>query len=252
MNTISFNIYNNIMISLIKLLSNPNRTDLFNKEMDKLLDLTKLENTNLLNICDFSKLFSKLSDQELLQSLKFDSFGDSLIHVCLGNMLICNSPLDQICIFLDNIRSVNVNIGDRESLTEGYSKLNPLLFACSQNNFELVRLLVEKYNANIESLSYNNTTPIMFSAQNGYFKITKYLYDLGAKLYTPQYHIRTFATTTMWEIISIWEEEKQRKCDSNQDLNQDLKHSYDKLKSEYDNLQQKYDHITKNLAILVK
>lgn len=58
---------------------------------------------------------------------------------------------------------------------------NPLIRASSLGRLEVVKFLVE-HGANVNCISDNLTTPIMYAFQEGFVDVVKYLYDQGAKI----------------------------------------------------------------------
>ena len=183
-------------------------TDRTRPGMNQFLKLSKLSVKTLQRTCDTSKLTDQefrdaleidtdnqiielfrnlisnpVLTREELQSIEFDKFNDAVQRCFLGLMLINNSPADLVCILLDQIKSVNY--GNQYTTCKGLSAINPLIYCCCNNKFDIVKLLVERYNADIEHLSCNCTTAIMFSAEKDNIEITQYLYEKGAKLATP-------------------------------------------------------------------
>lgn len=117
---------------------------------------------------------------EELRSIKFERFNDTVQQTCLNYMLSKNIATQYICVLLDKIKSVNY--GDYWYYPhKNIKNINPLIHCCCTNKFDLVKLLVEKYGADVEHPSRNNTTAIMFCAQQNNLDITKYLYNKGAK-----------------------------------------------------------------------
>ena len=156
---------------------------------------------------------------------------------------------------LDKIRTVNY--GDC-ALTNGpLGTINPLLCCSEKNRIDLVKLLVEKYDADIEYLSWNGKTAIMYSAEEGHVLVTKYLYDKGAQLNVGTKHINNLADAELKELIAKWEANKiqsspKTNCTCNlnpkgivqetesNDVAQ-IRADYLKLKQENDAMKQKYD-----------
>ena len=77
--------------------------------------------------------------------------------------------------------SNNVNFGHDEND-------NPLIILCyndninSTNRLELIKFLVEKTNVNINRISNNNTTAIMYAYQKNFMDVVEYLISMGAIL----------------------------------------------------------------------
>ena len=226
------------MESLIRLISTPDRKESMQNEILDILDLTKLNNTQLLRISDRSKLTPEefsvaltidTDDQivavlqqlipslslEDLKSIQFSNFSESVLQRCMAYMLLTDASTDKICVVLDKMKSVNYVIN---------GTMNPLIHCCRYNELGLVKLLVERYNADIEHLSQNSTTAIMYSAQCGHVEVTKYLYDKGALLSAGTKHINQYATDEMKQLIAKWEAEKATSA-----MNQLIKDELDRI-----------------------
>lgn len=76
-----------------------------------------------------------------------------------------------------------VNFGNTHSSCKDNPIENPLIKMCNDGNLDAVIFLVEN-GADIETISFNNTTPVMFAFQNGHIDIVKYLLGKGAKTKT--------------------------------------------------------------------
>lgn len=74
-----------------------------------------------------------------------------------------------------------INFGSYSKHETEQSQINPLINAAYLGNLETVKFLVENY-ADIDHLSDNQTTAIMYAFQNGHMDVVKYLYDKGAKI----------------------------------------------------------------------
>lgn len=83
-------------------------------------------------------------------------------------------------------------------------KWNPLIYCCFNNKFEIVKLLVEKYKADINCETKYNFTSIMYSTYNNNIEITKYLFDRGTRLETTYKSIYDYTTESMTKIIKGW------------------------------------------------
>ena len=211
------------MQSLIRLISGPDNLSI-RDDIVNILDLTRLDNIKLLQISDCSKLapdeldtlalntneielFQKMIQYlslEDLKSIEFDKFSDQVKQSYLSIMLWNNIQTDMVCILLDQMKSVNYGKYTTFSFSQR-SEINPLRFCCYRGNFNLVKLLVEKYNADIEHPSGTDMTGIMWSARCGHKEITSYLYDRGARLETSTQHIDEFATDAIKQLIAIKE-----------------------------------------------
>lgn len=258
------------MESLLNLTKTHNRIHNMNDKIKNCLDITKLSDNMLLSICDFDKLltvcdFSKLTIQEYItlftidptdtdriiyifeslfkdrnqisleefKTIEFKKFSNRVQQLCLNTMLLCYISTDYICLLLDQIESVNYGSYSDISV----NNINPLMYCCRENRLDLVKLLVEKYQANIEYKSCHETTAIMFSAQQGHIYITKYLYEKGAKLETSQRDINSFATDDILLLIKKWNKKKEAQ---NEEIIS-LQKKYDQLLSDYNLIKQKYE-----------
>ena len=239
---------------------------MINKKMESLIrllsdrecvDLTKLDNDQLLRICDFSKLtLEEVStvntidtDTKIIPLLKnlifhqtlpltvdefksidFNHLNEIVRRSCLGYMLLNNKSTELISVLLDQMGSVNYGIYSTLVKIE----INPLIHCCRTGKFDLVRLLVEKYGADIEHMDCNDRTAIIISAQEGHVEITKYLYDLGArrKYKTAQFlhRIEYYATREIIDLINKWKHDSIKKLKSE---NQNLKLENDEMKRNY-------------------
>ena len=234
------------MESLIRLICTPDRIQCMQNEAQNLLDLTRLSNAQLLRICDptkltceelrdvlvvntdnqivtlFKKMFFHESNPlsvEDLKSIEFNKFGDYVQQCCLNYMLMPdNISIDKICVLLDQIRSVNY--GKSYSAYKLW-EINPLFFCCRMGKFDLIKLLVERYGANIEYDGGAGRTAIMYSAEDD-AEITKYLYDSGARLSTSTHNINEFASKSIRELIAKWEADKTRETDDSRVDNEKL------------------------------
>ena len=81
------------------------------------------------------------------------------------------------------------------------------MHCCWRGRFEMVKLLVERYGADIEYVSCHDKTAIMYSATS-HEEITKYLYDRGAQLKTSTVHIRECACPSIKKMVKNWEHDK--------------------------------------------
>lgn len=74
---------------------------------------------------------------------------------------------------------------------KGNCTINPLMHYCYFGNLAAVKFLVE-HGADIEYLSINNSTPIMYAFERGYIEIVKYLLSKGAKIESIQEKMTSF------------------------------------------------------------
>ena len=165
-------------------------------------------------------------------------------------------------MLLDNISSVNygnshVVCGDYNNHNDNcrfdnyynteLHDMNPLLYCCYSKKIDLVKLLIEKYNAAIETQSKWGTTAIMFSAQQDDIMTTKYLYEKGAKLIVTDQNIKKYATPNIMFQIKEWE---NKKCQDHITLIlQKYNKDYDRLKVDYDRLKSDIENIKSLLEV---
>jgi len=123
---------------------------------------------------DFLKMLDKLVDA--LQLSTKDEANVIFMELLKNDVHI--SKLELCLKFID------INNGN-----DGVS--NPLLFACCQKKFELVKFLVEN-GADVNKLSSNGTNSIMYSFQKADFETMIYLFQMGATLTTKEKEIGTF------------------------------------------------------------
>lgn len=189
---------------------------------------------------------TQLSRQKFL-SIEFEKFPDDVQQYMLSEMLVGDISIEFICLLLDKMKSVNYG-------TPEYNKnnINPLIYCSLYNRLDLVKLLVEKYNADIEytgaatPMSTNKCTAITSAATANNIDIIKYLYFKGANTEgIPRWR------TNLWIKISKWDRKsKSMKFDQlksdydNLKLEQnESKNKYDQLQSEYNVIKQKLDTI---------
>lgn len=165
-------------------------------------DSQKLTDQDLLKICDLRKLSDEclltiirddLNDSEItdlfhnlinsnnlsivdFNSLEIEKFNEILKQKFLGIMLESESPTELICKLLDKMTTVNYGTHKYACLDNPkYEDINPLMFCSYEEREDLVKLLVEKYNADIDFSSFCDTTSIMFAARNDDQEIINYL-----------------------------------------------------------------------------
>ena len=212
----------------------------------------------------FQKMIRHLSLDDL-KKLDFGKFSIKVKQSFLSLMLWNRISTEMVCVLLDEMKSINYGKYSKIPPSEisRVSKINPLFFCCYFGNFDLVKLLVERYHADIEHLNKNGCTAIMYSACEGDEMITKYLYDRGARLQTLNYNINDFATNPIKNLIVKWElERKSTKTDTELDCNsiktdnhnrkQDIQETETKMnelaqiKADYLKLQQENDCMKRN------
>ena len=260
------------MESLIRLICKSDHSQSIQNEIANLLDLTRLNNTQLVRISDVSKLtaeefesiiiidtdekiialLKKLIEHpthpitlEDLKSLEFNRFSDVVLQSCVGRMLESNIQSDLICVVLDQMKSVNYG-----KYAGGYCRdfeINPLIHCCYDNKFDLVKLLVERYGADIEYRSASGKNSIMISSTQGNVEITKYLYDLGAQLQikttTIVRDIKDCASEPIMDMITKWEQQRTSSCKEMKLENDKIKSENDKIKSDYQTLKSECEQI---------
>ena len=89
-----------------------------------------------------------------------------------------NINMAEVC--LEYLKTINFG-NSYDSNVKYKREINPLIRMCWYGNLTGVLFLV-KNGVNIEHLSFNNTTPIMFAFENGHLAIVKYLFQKGAKI----------------------------------------------------------------------
>lgn len=262
------------MKSLIELVNIPQRI----RSLPSLGSLT-YNAPILLKICDFSKLtnLDLLSGidsddkiimilQDLLthpthplslddfKTINFEKFNRTVRYELLNHLLSHNYEASFISVLLGKMETVNYG---NYCYNNKIYVANPLMYCCYLNRFDLVELLIEKHNADINYLSCDDKTAIMFSASAGYENITEYLYKKGAILETSTKHIDGFATESIKKLITKWNKEKQRVIElSNQSkLKNTVDHNQsmmNELKKDYENMKREYDLMKQNLEYLLK
>ena len=208
-------------------------TRLNNKALRRVCDLSKLSSVELVHLLDCNDykkiqlLESLVLDESIdLRSIEFEKFSDAMLQDLVGFMLFKNLSTDVVCIVLDRMRSVNY--GTYTSLAN--RNTNPLIHCCVTNKFDLVKLLVDRYGADIEHPSYSNSTAIMYSAEKGDAVITKYLYDKGARLNTATHDIDNLATDLIKKLFSEWTATKIM-AERHKSVYHEIKYDYQKLQS---------------------
>lgn len=250
------------------------------KNLSNCIDMTKLDNVTLKEICDPSKMsvhdllktidldnhdyifkilptLTNLNDFKLIE---FEKMTDNVQQKILGYLLVNKWSIDYITTVLDKMKTINYGIHYTNDCPL-YKDINPLINCCYNNREPaLVQLLVEKYGANIEHPCYADTTAIMFAAQNGNFFVTKYLYDKGAKLLNNNQCIYTYAKEPIKILLKKWEAEKTNSTHvidiikegdfSNANINKqvnnnELKENYEKLKLEIIDMKRSLENVAK-------
>lgn len=202
----------------------------------EILDRHKTINTDHILRKILEGILSSIS-LENMKIIEFEKLGDDVQKYCLIYMMEKNFSREKICVLLDKMKSVNYGEYHDYETIRNYSKINPLIFCCWSGKMDLVKLLVETYKADIELLSYNDTTAIMFAAQSYHPDIVKYLYDKGAKLATKTQNINTFATVNgIKGLIEQWESEKKKANEM-----KEKSEKYEKLKSELEKMKSTLD-----------
>lgn len=120
------------------------------------------------------KIIKKLP--EIIQTCSENELKEILIQ-----MIYEDYELQHISQVADNINDINFGNCYRPE-THKLLEINPLIFACIKKRFDLVKYFVENKNADINTLSKNKTTPIMFSAEHSDYKTMVYLHQKGALL----------------------------------------------------------------------
>ena len=189
---------------------------------------------------------------EELKSIPFSQFSEKLLQKCLGLMLtLKNVSTEFVCVLIDQMCSVNYGTIHVTGEYGGLFNINPLIHCCSTGRTELAKLLIDRYRADIEHLSSNDTTAIMYCAQDGYVELTEYLYEKGARLETKTRNIDSFAHPTIKPLINKWRKEIQdknekeirfKKENENSELEK-MKSDFEKMKCDFEIMKLDYEKI---------
>ena len=246
--------------ALLRINDTSRLTSFDNRTLHVMSDCTKLtsdelSSTWIVDTCEktfvlLKKLLSHprspLSLEEF-KSIPFRQFSIYVRRCCLGLMLIqrTNTDTEFIRVLLDQMESVNYGsyiMGGNTDLFE----INPLLHCCVGDMFDLVKLLINQYGADIEYVGSNGMTAIMYSVMIGHLEITTYLYQKGAQLETKTHDIDRYARDSIKPLIKKWKKEIQIKKDVNKSELESLKlieHNYEKIKSEFEKVKLENDLI---------
>lgn len=211
---------------------------LSNERLRGICDLQKLSNEELHDICDISKLhishiftemsylekgkkvFDKLLSIEKsftldeLNDINFTIMGSELKQYCLNRMILNNFPIDKLTVLLNMMKSVNY--GTETWPYADISLYNPLITSCQKNRLDLVKILIEKYSADVNyTLRASDSTAIMYCNDN--IDIIKYLYDKGANLATNHKHVNNYIKLETINLIQKWASEKNGQFVSKQE-----------------------------------
>lgn len=110
-------------------------------------------------------------------------------------MIETHCSKEHICFLMDKMDSVNFG----HTLTG--SNLSPLLHYASKDNQDMVKILIEKYKADINHLSENDETAILICACEGYSELMWYLAKKGAN------HITDYPNKYVEDLVWFWQEE---------------------------------------------
>jgi len=186
----------------------------------------------LSNECEEYKLIAKILTNHLdLKNLS--TLPQYIIETILFNFVVVlnrddkGKHLDTVKYLYSLIKNKNFKTTDHNDMT------NPLIYACSNGKYEIVKILIEN-GANINYISKNNTTPIMYAAQHNHYDIVIYLLSLDAIYETReplskqllQRHINDYADIKIQTICNEINKIRsiyKSKCDS-------LKNTYDSEK----------------------
>ncbi|KAL3115445.1 hypothetical protein niasHT_020118 [Heterodera trifolii] len=102
-----------------------------------------------------------------------NKFGISPLHIFVkkGDFALCKFLVEN---------GANVN---QKTTVSGH--VTPLLIACAEGHLQIVKLLVEKGNADIEVADSDGDTPLTLALMEHNFKIARYLCDKGARTDRP-------------------------------------------------------------------
>lgn len=109
--------------------------------------------------------------EDVIKGMNTDQV-EKVLDVCLGT-----SPFDE------NLAEIYLKYTNEDTFVNrgNNEETNPLIRACYLGKCEAVKFLV-KHGANVNCLSDNLTTPIMYAFQKGHMDIVTYLYDQGSKI----------------------------------------------------------------------
>ena len=245
--------------TLLRIIDSSKLITLDNSALHKITDCSKLNTTTLLHISAIDtdekaikalkNLFSHPTlppSLEEIKSIPFDQFSENLQHSCLGMMLIMNAQTDMISVLLDLMKSVNYGQCYGTTDCKNLFTINPLIHCCHIGRFDLVKLLIDKYAADIEHQSYNGMTAIMYSTYSGHREIMQYLYEMGARLETPTQNIINFATGSIKVLIEKWKADKEINNDHNK-----LKSDFEMMKSDFEKMKSENDLMKRNILNLI-
>lgn len=176
---------------------------------------------------------------EDFQTIEFGQFSDQIQKKMLTIMLKLDKSVDIIQLLIDKMKSINYG---RYAANSNAGDVNPLLHCCLNSKFDHIKLLIEKYEADIDFVSALDRTAIMYCAERGDIEITKYLYDRGAKLLidiaSGESNIYKYAKPEISKMIRKWEDDKYNRI-----LDEKVKEIAE-LHQNNENLRQKLDRIT--------
>ena len=146
---------------------------------------------------DFVAICDKYLAQELVGSVK-----KFFVQSLEDNHL----QLAKLCLkYIGNFNFGNSHELDPKNFLQS---INPLIRMCYLGNLSAVQFLVEN-GANIEHLSNNCTTAIMYAFQNGYIPTVCYLLEKGAKIIFGTKRMTDFAapehTAKYLQLINIYD-----------------------------------------------
>lgn len=108
-----------------------------------------------------------------------DTINDQTNDLLTPIHLVCKNGSLEIIQFLI-LHGANYKLKDKNGL-------NCLHIASKYSHFNILQWLIEKQNANINDIDYNNSTPIHYAAQEGNQHIINYLIDQNSKIISNNY-----------------------------------------------------------------
>lgn len=123
----------------------------------------------------FLQKYLSLSEGQLEEIFKLCTPPEAQQIFC--ELLVNNCPLEKLEI---SLKYININFG-RDYILKKNNDINPLLWACYNKKYELVKFLV-KHGADINRLSNNMRNSILISFKVGDYDSFKYLLSQGADI----------------------------------------------------------------------
>ena len=113
------------------------------------------------------------------KSIDFDGFSQDLLRACVTMSILFDIDIDKFCFILNKLKFINY--GDSLDGINEYPDINPLISAAQLGNLNMIKILVENYNADINYKSSKGLTAVTIVAHSNCKKITNYLLDIQKK-----------------------------------------------------------------------